>query len=85
VFPNNGSFVCWGLTEQEAQKFSRQVLAFPEVQVGQLREAETEELDFITDPSECVQKLLFFSSHLTDLQNDSITRRLDYPRSSAPS
>jgi len=52
IFPNNGSFVCWGLTEEEARKFARQVLGFQGVQVGPLREPETEELDFITDPSE---------------------------------
>ena len=52
VFPNNGSFVCWGLSEEEAQKFARRVLGFQGVQVGPLKEPETEELDFITDPSE---------------------------------
>ena len=52
VFPNNGSFVCWGLSEEEARKFARQVLRFQGVQVGPLKEPETEELDFITDPSE---------------------------------
>ena len=52
VFPNNGSFVCWGLSEEEAQKFAGQVLGFQGVQVGPLREPETEELDFITDPNE---------------------------------
>lgn len=52
VFPNNGSFVCWGLSEEEARKFARKVLGFQGVQVGPLREPETEELDFVTDPSE---------------------------------
>jgi len=52
VFPNNGSFVCWGLSEVEARKFARKVLGFQGVQVGRLREPETEELDFIMDPSE---------------------------------
>ena len=52
VFPNNGSFVCWGLSEAEARKFARKVLGFQGVQVGRLREPETEELDFVTDPSE---------------------------------
>jgi uncharacterized Rmd1/YagE family protein len=53
VFPNNGSFVCWGLNQAEAEKFSSQVLSFPEVQLGAFSEAESEELDFVTDPSEC--------------------------------
>lgn len=52
VFPNNGSFVCWGLSEEEARKFARKVLGFQGVQVGLLREPETEELDFVTDPTE---------------------------------
>ena len=52
VFPNNGSFVCWGLSEEGARKFAKQVLGFQGVQVGPLKEPETEELDFITDPSE---------------------------------
>lgn len=52
VFPNNGSFVCWGLRETEAWKFAGRMLAFQGVQVGQLKEPETEELDFVTDPSE---------------------------------
>jgi len=52
VFPNNGSFVCWGLSQEEAQGFAGRVLRFQGVQVGPLREPETEELDFITDPSE---------------------------------
>jgi uncharacterized Rmd1/YagE family protein len=51
IFPN-GSFVCWGLSEEGAKKFAGQVLAPRGVQVGPLREPETEELDFITDPSE---------------------------------
>lgn len=52
VFPNNGSFVCWGLSEEEARKFAGQVFASQGVQVGPLKEPETEELDFVTDPSE---------------------------------
>ena len=52
VFPNNGSFVCWGLSHKEAQKFAGRVLEFQGVEVGSLKEPETEELDFITDPSE---------------------------------
>jgi len=52
VFPNNGSLVCWGLSEEEAQEFAGRVLGFQGVQVGPLREPETEELDFVTDPNE---------------------------------
>ena len=52
VFPNNGSFVCWGLGRDGAQKFAGRVLGFQGVEVGPLKEPETEELDFITDSSE---------------------------------
>ena len=52
IFPNNGSFVCWGVSEEEARKFAKEVLGSQGAQVGPLKEPETEELDFITDPSE---------------------------------
>lgn len=52
VFPNNGSFVCWGLSDDEARRFAGRVLGFQGVEVGSLKEPETEELDFVTDPSE---------------------------------
>ena len=52
VFPNNGSFVSWGLGRDEARRFAGRVLGFQGVEVGSLKEPETEELDFITDPSE---------------------------------
>ena len=49
VFPN-GSFVCWGATEGEAQLFATNVLK--PCEIGSLREPETESLDFVTDPNE---------------------------------
>jgi required for meiotic nuclear division protein 1 len=49
---SNGSFVSWGLGEGEAQRFAREVLAPSEV--NRLKEPETEELEFVTDPTECV-------------------------------
>ncbi|KAG6333533.1 hypothetical protein ID866_5558 [Astraeus odoratus] len=49
VFPN-GSFVCWGTSETEARRFAKEVLA--PCEIGSLREAETESLDFVTDPNE---------------------------------
>jgi len=52
VFPNNGSFVCWGLSRDEARKFAGRLLGFQGVEVGPLKEPETEELDFVVDPSE---------------------------------
>ncbi|TFK47777.1 hypothetical protein OE88DRAFT_1810874 [Heliocybe sulcata] len=48
----NGSFVCWGLGEGEARQFSQQVMAGAGAEVGPLKEAETEELDFVMDPTE---------------------------------
>lgn len=56
----NGSFVCWGLGEEEAQKFAITVLSRPDVQVGSLKEAETEELEFVTDPTELGETNTYF-------------------------
>ena len=50
----NGSFVCWGLGEEEAQLFAKKVIAKGKVEIGPLQEPETEDLEFVTDPSECV-------------------------------
>jgi uncharacterized Rmd1/YagE family protein len=50
----NGSFVCWGLAEEDAVRFRRDVLMPARAEVGPLAEPETEELEFATDPSECV-------------------------------
>ncbi|KAJ8581707.1 DUF155-domain-containing protein [Rhizopogon salebrosus TDB-379] len=47
---SNGSFVSWGLGEGEAQRFAREVLAPSEI--NRLKEPETEELEFVTDPTE---------------------------------
>lgn len=48
----NGSFVCWGLSEEDARRFGREVIAQADAQVSALKEPETEELDFVTDPNE---------------------------------
>lgn len=50
----NGSFVCWGLEEEEARKFGKEVISKAGAQVAPLRNPETEELDFVTDPEEYV-------------------------------
>lgn len=55
---SNGSFVCWGLGEEDARRFRRDVLTPVRAEVGPLDEPETEELEFATDPSECV--FIFF-------------------------
>jgi uncharacterized Rmd1/YagE family protein len=50
---SNGSFVCWGLTEEDAKVFQKEVITrAPGMEVGQLREPETEELEFVVDPIE---------------------------------
>ncbi|KIJ62828.1 hypothetical protein HYDPIDRAFT_93601 [Hydnomerulius pinastri MD-312] len=46
----NGTFVCWGLGEEEARQFAKKVLT--PCEIGSLHEAETEELEFVTDPNE---------------------------------
>ena len=48
----NGSIVCWGLGEAEAEGFAKEVLAKSNAAVQSLKESETEDLEFVTDPSE---------------------------------
>ncbi|PBK75799.1 hypothetical protein ARMSODRAFT_1000127 [Armillaria solidipes] len=49
----NGSFVCWGLGEQDARMFASEVLQrVSGIEISSLKEAETEELEFVTDPTE---------------------------------
>ncbi|KAI0264415.1 hypothetical protein BC834DRAFT_262164 [Gloeopeniophorella convolvens] len=49
---SNGSFVCWGLSEEDALRFRRDVLTPAQAEVAPLAEPETEELEFTMDPSE---------------------------------
>ncbi|KIL67599.1 hypothetical protein M378DRAFT_159404 [Amanita muscaria Koide BX008] len=50
---SNGSFVCWGLQEEDAKTFADQVINFVSgVEVSPLKDAETEELEFVIDPIE---------------------------------
>lgn len=51
---SNGSFVTWGLGEEEARMFAAEVLSKSGTEVEPLVEAETEDLEFVTDPSEYV-------------------------------
>ncbi|KAI0091283.1 hypothetical protein BDY19DRAFT_934917 [Irpex rosettiformis] len=48
----NGSFVCWGLGELDAEAFARDVLRKAKAEIGRVWEPETEDLEFVTDPSE---------------------------------
>jgi uncharacterized Rmd1/YagE family protein len=47
----NGSFVCWGLGEESARRFAAEIIS-PQIEVAPLKEVETEELEFVTDPHE---------------------------------
>jgi len=50
---SNGSFVCWGLEENDAKRFRAEVIAHaPGIEVSPLQEVETEELEFVVDPIE---------------------------------
>ncbi|KAF9445466.1 cytoplasmic protein [Macrolepiota fuliginosa MF-IS2] len=50
---SNGSYVCWGLGEEDALAFKQQVIdKAPGLQVAALRETEDEELEFVVDPIE---------------------------------
>jgi uncharacterized Rmd1/YagE family protein len=64
---SNGSFVCWGLGEEDAKRFRRDVLTPARAEVGPLDEPETEELEFATDPSECVN-IYFFAPFVYPLR-----------------
>lgn len=45
---SNGSFVCWGLEQNEDQRFVAEVIdQTPGIEVSPLQEIETEELEFI--------------------------------------
>ncbi|GJE88647.1 RMD1 family protein [Phanerochaete sordida] len=48
----NGSIVCWGLGEAEAERFARDVVSRAKAEIAPLREPETEDLEFVMDPSE---------------------------------
>lgn len=61
----NGSIVCWGLGEAEARQFAAEVLAKSNAEVQRLADPETEDLEFVTDPAECV--LCFISVVLVGL------------------
>ncbi|KAG6849786.1 hypothetical protein H0H93_005172 [Arthromyces matolae] len=50
---SNGSFVCWGLGEQDAKAFAAEVIdSASGIQVAPLAIPETEELEFVVDRSE---------------------------------
>ena len=48
----NGSFVSWGLGEDEAARFAEDVVSRSAAEIARLKELETEDLEFVTDPQE---------------------------------
>lgn len=74
----NGSIVCWGLEENDARKFARDFITSSFAEAGHLKEAETEDIDFVTDPNEYVP---LFSGYVVHVfmnpppKKDSLARR----------
>ena len=50
----NGTLVCWGLDETDANKFAKHFVRNSQVELGRLKEPETEDIEFVTDPEQCV-------------------------------
>ncbi|TFK28141.1 cytoplasmic protein [Coprinopsis marcescibilis] len=74
---SNGSFVCWGLDDENAKLFAKEIIdKATGMSVVRLKEPETEELEFVVDPSE-------LSGAQTQLHGDLIilgkTEPLDEP------
>lgn len=56
----NGSLVCWGGGEEAAKAFAGEFLDRENsIQIGKLEEAESEELDFVTDHTEYARNRIF--------------------------
>ncbi|KAL6307450.1 hypothetical protein BKA93DRAFT_727365 [Sparassis latifolia] len=70
----NGSLVCWGLGEEGARKFASKFLSSSDAQVSPLKEAETEDLEFVTDPVENtrLQGDLIILGHSPPLNSDEV-------------
>ena len=61
---SNGSFVCWGLGEQEAERFKKEVIQrVSGVEVAPLKEDEIEDLEYVTDPNEYANVFFNWSLH----------------------
>ncbi|TFY60448.1 hypothetical protein EVJ58_g5151 [Rhodofomes roseus] len=68
----NGSFVAWGLEEEQAKKFAAKFLRKPDIEISPLREPETEDLEFVTDSEENtrLQGDLIILGHTPPLDTD---------------
>jgi hypothetical protein len=85
----NGSFVCWGLGEQGARRFAKEVIGravSPPAEIAPLKDPETEELEFVVDPTELGGAYNWQGRNLTQnlvsfvvLQKYSVARGLDHP------
>lgn len=62
----NGSFVCWGLGEEDARRFAAEVVSRPEIEIAPLKEPETEELEFVTDPTELGIAYITYMRNITE-------------------
>ncbi len=66
---NSGSFVTWGMTEEEGRAFLREVIrrkgSIVEIERLPSQDHEVEEVDFVVDPTAGVQQTLFSSRPLT--------------------
>ena len=51
----NGTLVCWGLEETDARKFAKDFITSTFAESNHLKEAETEDIEFVTDPTEYVR------------------------------
>jgi uncharacterized Rmd1/YagE family protein len=48
----NGCVVAWGVQEEDARRFIQRKMTQRGVELGKYAEEETEEVEFVTDPSE---------------------------------
>lgn len=54
----NGTLVCWGLEENDARKFAKDFITSTFAELNHLKEAETEDVEFVTDPTEYAYPIL---------------------------
>ncbi|KAG8936078.1 hypothetical protein FRC02_004703 [Tulasnella sp. 418] len=83
----NGSTVCWGGGEHAVRTFVSNVLdKDPFIQIDRLEEAETEELEYVTDPTEetRLQGDLIILGQQSELSHLSIPETLNTLESSLP-
>ncbi|KAJ3798167.1 hypothetical protein GGU11DRAFT_682090 [Lentinula aff. detonsa] len=81
----NGSFVCWGLGEKDARRFEMEVLRpISGFQIAPLKDAETEELEFVTDRTELSELNIVHVGDLIILGKTAPVGSQDAPLSRLP-